>query len=187
MAKMIDEFANWTDVPLARLKSLTPNMRKAFAHHNIDTAGQFAAVDDLKNLLTYGVGIGTIEKAGLSVRDELLSLGYTFAPRAEPGVTATENVEAVREDDKSAIIDEQRTYIQELEARADALKNELKRALEKISINIAGSQPAHNQHAAFVEEFVLRRASAVTGELTGAQAVYEANKAWQRIVEVCGE
>jgi len=187
MTKMIDEFANWTDVPLERLKSLTPNMRKAFAHHNIATAGQFAAVGDLKNLLTYGVGIGTIQKACTSVHDELLSLGYTFAPQAEPGVTASENVETVRVDAKSAIIDEQRMYIQNLEARAVTLEIELNHALEKISANTTGSQPAHNQHAAFVEEFVLRRASAVTGELTGAQAVYEANKAWQRIVEVCGE
>lgn len=37
----------------------------------------------------------------------------------------------------------------------------------------------------FIEEFIMRRASTVTGELNGMSAAYEASRAWMKLEELC--
>lgn len=143
--------ADWNDLPVAQLKTLTPNMRRLLREKNLVTCGALARARDETLLGVHGVGAGTVDKMMMRVRLELTSMGYDLRPSTtikgqEPAPVAVE---------------------QEPEAEQ--------------------AQDSDGGYRWFIEQFVLRRAGTVTGELSGAQAAYEANKAWTRITEMCGD
>ena len=144
--------ADWNEFPVAKLKTLTPIMRRLLREKNIVTCGTLARTREETLLGARGVGDATVDKMLLRVRMELIGLGYDLAP--------------------ALVV---------LEAPADT-----QIAPPLPAGDTAGGQSDSSGYRWFIEQFVLRRAGTVTGELSGAQAVYEAKKAWTRMVEMAG-